>query len=196
MFSLCRGLAGPRRYLDPCRLKPSGIGAATARRLAADGAAVVIGDVNVDGAEQVAAGILHDGGTASVRFADVSEESMVAELVGTTVERHGRLDILHNNAALLDIAFLNNDTDVVTVSLETWDKTLAVNVRGYVVACGHCCAVCPLCQLDRRAHLAHSPRKMSSHSRSTRLPSEATAGRGTSYQSTSSTLPQRSQMKW
>src|ERR1017187_830133 len=48
----------------------------------------------------------------------------------------------------------------------------------------------------RGAHLVHSPRKMSSHSRSTRLPSEAAAGRGTSYHSKSSTLPQRSQMKW
>src|SRR5579885_275459 len=47
----------------------------------------------------------------------------------------------------------------------------------------------------RGAHLAQSPRKMTSHSRSTRLPSEPEAGLGTSYHSMSSTLPHRSQMK-
>jgi len=113
----------------------TGIGAATARRLAADGAAVVIGDVNVDGAEQVAAGILHDGGTASVRFADVSEESMVAELVGTTVERHGRLDILHNNAAAVGADVHGRDLEITEGSVEVWDRSLAVDLRGVMLGC-------------------------------------------------------------
>jgi NAD(P)-dependent dehydrogenase (short-subunit alcohol dehydrogenase family) len=113
----------------------TGIGAATACRLAADGAAVVIGDVNVDAAEQVVAKILESGGTASARFTDVAEERMVAELVATTVERHGRLDILHNNAAAVGADVHGRDLEITEGSVEVWDRSLAVDLRGVMLGC-------------------------------------------------------------
>ena len=53
------------------------------------------------------------------------------------VEHFGRLDILHNTAALLDLASLQQDGTVLDTPLEIWDQTMAVNVRGYAVACKH-----------------------------------------------------------
>jgi NAD(P)-dependent dehydrogenase (short-subunit alcohol dehydrogenase family) len=115
----------------------TGIGAATASRLAADGAAVVIGDVILEAAQQVVASIVEDGGVASARFTDVSDEAMVAELVTTTVERHGRLDILHNNAAAVGADVHGRDLEITEGSAQVWDRTLAVDLRGVMLGCKH-----------------------------------------------------------
>ncbi len=110
----------------------SGIGAASARRLAAEGARVAIGDINAEAAERLAAEL----GDAAIGVAfDAEDVSSVERLVETAVDHFGQLDILHNNAANLSPEHFSRDTDAVDIDFEVWDKTFAVNVRGYLAGC-------------------------------------------------------------
>ena len=95
----------------------SGIGRATAQRLADEGATVVRVDIAKDG--------LDDDGIAG----DVSDPSFAPLLVAQTVERHGRLDVLANVAGILRTANTHEH------SLETWDQVLAVNLTGTFLCC-------------------------------------------------------------
>jgi NAD(P)-dependent dehydrogenase (short-subunit alcohol dehydrogenase family) len=113
----------------------SGIGAATVRRLVADGAAVVIGDIDADGAAQVAAELVDHGGRVSVCRTDVSDESMVEALIGDALERYGRLDIMHNNAAAVGADVHGQDVQVTEGTVAVWDRTLAVDLRGVMLGC-------------------------------------------------------------
>jgi 2-hydroxycyclohexanecarboxyl-CoA dehydrogenase len=99
----------------------SGIGAATSARLAAEGAEVVIGDVNFGGAEEVAGEI----GAAAARL-DVTDPRSAADLVA----EHGPFSILVNNAGMDEFGFFA-DTDP-----GQWERVLAVNLGG-VFACTH-----------------------------------------------------------
>jgi NAD(P)-dependent dehydrogenase (short-subunit alcohol dehydrogenase family) len=114
-----------------------GIGAATARTLAREGAAVAVVDIDGAKAEEVAESIQQSGGAASSERADLSEEAEVAAVVDSVVTRHGRLDVLHNNAALTDSEFLSQDTGVTELSLEVWERTMAVNLRSQMLMCKH-----------------------------------------------------------
>ena len=114
-----------------------GIGGATARALAREGAAVLVVDVNEEAADAVARGISDTGGVAESSRADLSEEREVKAVVATVVQRFGRLDVLHNNAALTDSDFLSADTAVTELSLEVWERTLAVNLRSQMLMCKH-----------------------------------------------------------
>jgi NAD(P)-dependent dehydrogenase (short-subunit alcohol dehydrogenase family) len=107
----------------------SGIGAATARRLADEGARVGVGDVNGELAEKVAAEI---GDAAIAVEFDAGDVASVERLVATTVNRFGRLDVLHNNAAIMAPDHIAQDTNPVDIPFEIWDRTFAVNVRGYL----------------------------------------------------------------
>ena len=60
--------------------------------------------------------------------ADLSAETDVAAVVRSSVAHFGRLDILHNNAALTESDFLSRDTQVTDLSLEVWERTIAVNL--------------------------------------------------------------------
>jgi NAD(P)-dependent dehydrogenase (short-subunit alcohol dehydrogenase family) len=106
----------------------SGIGAAISRRLAAEAAEVVIGDLNADGAQQVAAEI-----GAEAAALDVADP----ELVASVVAAHGPFEILVNNAGTDDFAFFTDMTP------ERWRRLLAINLEG-VFACTH--AVLPAMQ--------------------------------------------------
>jgi NAD(P)-dependent dehydrogenase (short-subunit alcohol dehydrogenase family) len=110
------------------------IGAATAIRLASEGARVVVADLAEDAAAVAAAAIGEQA--LAVQF-DAGDPHSIALLVARTVEHFGRLDILHNNAALLDLDFLDGDRTVVDTSIDVWDKTMQVNLRGYMLACKH-----------------------------------------------------------
>jgi NAD(P)-dependent dehydrogenase (short-subunit alcohol dehydrogenase family) len=114
-----------------------GIGGATARALAREGAAVLVVDIEETAAEGVAAGIREAGGRAASFQADLSVEDQVVAAVDAATSQFGRLDVLHNNAALTDSDFLKADTAVTDLSLEVWDRTLAVNLRSQMLACKH-----------------------------------------------------------
>ncbi len=112
-----------------------GIGAATALALAREGAGVAVLDIDRDGAERVAAEIGSAGGDALAVAADVSDEEGVVLAVRTVVDHFGRLDVLHNNAALTDSEFLSRDTSVTDLELEVWERTLAVNLTSQMLTC-------------------------------------------------------------
>jgi NAD(P)-dependent dehydrogenase (short-subunit alcohol dehydrogenase family) len=111
----------------------SGIGAATATRLAAEGAQVVVGDVNIEGAEKTAAAIEAAGGRALPYQYDASVEETIRGLIDFAVSTFGGLDGLHNNAAELSPEIITKDADVVTTELDVWNRTLTVNLTGYLL---------------------------------------------------------------
>lgn len=106
----------------------SGIGEATATRLAEEGARVVVGDINVPAAESVAAQITEAGGQAISLGVDVANEIEVNAIVAETVKRFGGLDHFHFNAAALHLT--GNDTDPLDIEMSLYDETMNVNLRG------------------------------------------------------------------
>lgn len=113
----------------------SGIGAASARRLAQEGATVVVADVNLPGAEDVAADIRSAGGAANATAFDMRDESSIQALVADTVSRHGGLDGIHVNAAHMKAVL--EDRTAVDIDLDVFDETLAVNLRGHLLCTRH-----------------------------------------------------------
>jgi NAD(P)-dependent dehydrogenase (short-subunit alcohol dehydrogenase family) len=114
-----------------------GIGRASAEALVREGAVVAVVDVNRDGAERVASEIEAAGGAAMPVVADLSREPEVVEAIRAVIDRFGRLDVLHNNAALTDSEFLRRDTPVTELELDVWDRTLAVNLTSQMLTCKH-----------------------------------------------------------
>ncbi|MDX6287100.1 MAG: hypothetical protein QOG53_2585 [Frankiales bacterium] len=110
-----------------------GIGAATARQLAREGAAVTVADIDGDRAQEIADEITSADGQARVQVVDVSDPAAVETMVADTVAAYGGLDVLHNNAAALDQNRL--DQDIVTMDLATWDRVLSVNLTGPMLGC-------------------------------------------------------------
>jgi NAD(P)-dependent dehydrogenase (short-subunit alcohol dehydrogenase family) len=107
-----------------------GIGAATATRLAGEGARVVVGDINVAGAEATAARLRDAGHDARAASFDASDEASVQALIASAVEWHGRLDGVHFNAADLSDRIFGQDTDAVSVPFEVWERTIDVGLTG------------------------------------------------------------------
>src|SRR5664280_407741 len=114
-----------------------GIGAASARALAREGAGVAVLDIDRAGAERVAVEILATGVDALAIEVDLSEEEGVVLAIRSVVDHFGRLDVLHNNAALTDSSFLDRDTPVTDLDLEVWERTLAVNLTSQMLTCKH-----------------------------------------------------------
>jgi NAD(P)-dependent dehydrogenase (short-subunit alcohol dehydrogenase family) len=115
----------------------SGIGAATAMLLAAHGAKVTVADINGQAAAAVAKSIVDEGGEAQPITADVSVEEDVRSMIAQTIAEWGRLDLLHNNAALVDPTMFARDAKIVDLDIEIWDRTMAVNLRGVMLGCKH-----------------------------------------------------------
>ncbi|MEO8694412.1 MAG: glucose 1-dehydrogenase [Acidimicrobiales bacterium] len=114
-----------------------GIGRACADRLAAEGASVVVADIDGQNANKAAAAIEARGGRATGMQVDVGDEHSVIAMVRSTLDAYGRIDILHNNAADTRAEVLGRDTDVIGMSIDLWDQTMAVNVRGPMLTCKH-----------------------------------------------------------
>jgi NAD(P)-dependent dehydrogenase (short-subunit alcohol dehydrogenase family) len=110
----------------------TGIGAATAARLGAEGARVVVGDLNADGAARTAERIVADGGSATAVTFDLADPDSVAGLVAAAAETYGGVDALFTVGA--DMGALRGDSDVVDIDLDLWDRVMTVNLRGYVAA--------------------------------------------------------------
>jgi NAD(P)-dependent dehydrogenase (short-subunit alcohol dehydrogenase family) len=125
--------------INPNRLKDQvaiitgasrGIGAATARHLAQEGASVVLAARDESALKQVAEGITAVGGKALVVPTDVTDPASVEALVKQTVEHFGRLDIGFNNAA----GGGNRPTPLADISVENFDSAIQVNLRGIFLA--------------------------------------------------------------
>ncbi len=107
----------------------SGIGAATLRRLASEGAAVVVGDIQDEAGEAIAQEIGAGGGEASFRHCDVADLSQVEALVEHAVSRYGGLDIMHNNAAWTGGGW------VADLDPEVWQRSIQVMLTSVFYGC-------------------------------------------------------------
>lgn len=101
-----------------------GIGAGIARRFAAEGCALALCDLDIDGIESLAAELRAQGVEVLAREADVSSRGPVQEFVDTAIERFGQVDILVNNAGIFFNAVFEDMSD------EQWERMLRVNVTG------------------------------------------------------------------
>ncbi len=106
-----------------------GIGDALARRYAAEGANVVVGDLDLDTAEEAVHAIADRGGQAIAALLDGSDEQSIAGVVGQCLDRYSALDGLHANFAFM--ADGNPDVDILELPLEIYDETQRVNARGF-----------------------------------------------------------------
>jgi NAD(P)-dependent dehydrogenase (short-subunit alcohol dehydrogenase family) len=106
-----------------------GIGKGTARIFAREGARVTIADVNVDAGEAAADEIRQEGGDCTFVRTDVAQEQDLRQVVRQAVERHGRLDILMNNA------YRNSAGSVVELEPDDWDRSLSVMLRAVYLGC-------------------------------------------------------------
>ncbi len=102
----------------------SGIGAATARVLAENGAKVVLGARRTDRLRQLVDEIREGGGIAEYKAVDVTDRESVLELVAFARDTYGRVDVLFNNAGVMPVSPMN------ALKTEEWDKIIDVNIRG------------------------------------------------------------------
>lgn len=115
----------------------SGIGAFSAQLLARRGAKVAVAGRRVGELEKTIKVIEAAGGVAIAVETDVMEEASVAALVATTVATFGGLNAVHGNAALTDPAGMGRDMMIADLDVATWDRTLAVNLRGSALLAKH-----------------------------------------------------------
>ncbi|MHB2165909.1 SDR family NAD(P)-dependent oxidoreductase [Alsobacter sp. R-9] len=110
----------------------NGMGRSTAVLFAREGAAVVIGDVDVEGGRSAVAEIEAAGGRATFLRCDVSREADVAALVATAEERYGKLDTIFNNAGIEQPVTPSHE-----VSEALFDRVIGINLKGTFFGCKH-----------------------------------------------------------
>lgn len=106
-----------------------GIGSGIARRMAAEGATVLVADIQLDGAQRVAAELGHP---ASAIWFDAYDQASIEAMIATVIARHGRLDVLVNNVA--DTSLTTLDGNVLETDVATFDKSVASNLRSIFIA--------------------------------------------------------------
>ena len=109
----------------------SGMGKTAAELFAKEGARVVVSDVSEAAGEGVVNAVKAAGGEATFVRADVSREDDARAMIQHAVATFGRVDALYNNAGIMPEA----DHSVIDTDVETWDKVMAVNVRGVFLGC-------------------------------------------------------------
>jgi len=107
----------------------SGMGKAIAELYAREGASVVVSDLNIEGAEAVAAGIKTNGGKAIAVKTNVADLDDINTMIDTAVNEYGTLDILVNNAGIMDNMAPAGDVDD-----EKWDLIFDINTKGVLRA--------------------------------------------------------------
>lgn len=106
-----------------------GIGRAIALAMAAQGANIVVNDVNMESADEVVAEIEAMGRQAIAVKADVTAEEQVLAMVEACINRFGKLDILVNNAGIIQTA------PVTEIDGKDWDRVMEVNLKGVFLCC-------------------------------------------------------------
>jgi len=124
----------------------SGIGAATARRLAADGHHVVLGARRIDRLSALTKEIRVDGGHAEHHEVDVTDLDNVRAFADAAHERHGRVDVLVNNAGVMPLSRLD------TLRIDEWNQMIDVNLRGTLHGIA---AVLPLMRARGSGHIVN-----------------------------------------
>jgi NAD(P)-dependent dehydrogenase (short-subunit alcohol dehydrogenase family) len=109
----------------------SGMGRVAAQMFAAEGAKVVVAEFDAAAGSETVDLVKASGGEASFVRADVSNETDAKAMVAHTVDRFGRLDVLYNNAGVMP----EEDHSVIDTDVSTWDRVMAINVRGVFLAC-------------------------------------------------------------
>jgi len=102
----------------------SGIGQASARLFASEGALVVVADIDLQAAQRTVEDIASSGGNAIAEQVDVTDEANTGALSGRVVNRWGRIDVLFNNAGIAGVG------DVLETAPDLFDRVMRVNVRG------------------------------------------------------------------
>ena len=102
-----------------------GIGAATAKTFAREGASVMVVDLNEAGGTRVVDDIRAAGGVADFCRADVGDRGGIEGMIQSAIDRHGRLDILHNNAVFTAVGRMGE------IEWDDWQKTFEVGLTGY-----------------------------------------------------------------
>ena len=110
-----------------------GIGTATSRRAAEEGANVVVGSLHAENAEKVAAQIAESGGRAIGIGVDIADVASVEAAVQTTLSTFGGIDGVHVNAADMSMDTIGNDSDAVSIDLDVFDRSIRTNLRGALV---------------------------------------------------------------
>ncbi|RLA45502.1 MAG: oxidoreductase [Gammaproteobacteria bacterium] len=108
-----------------------GIGRATARLFADEGAKIVIAEMNRDTGEAAAEEIRAAGSDAAFIHTDVTDLASVEQTVQQTVRQHGRLDILHNCAG----GSIPEDAPISEVDWDVWDHTMSLDLKGTMLCC-------------------------------------------------------------
>ncbi len=113
----------------------SGLGRACAMEMAARGAAVLVSDIREDAAVAVSEEITALGGRAAAKACDIAVEDEVSATVAAALKAFGRLDIMHNNAALISLESIEEDVDILTISTAAWDRSIQTTLRGTMLGC-------------------------------------------------------------
>ena len=111
-----------------------GNGRATALLFARAGARVIALDRDRASAAETVAMIEGEGGAAEAMVADVTQEAALITAVRTIVERHGRIDVLQNNVG---VAYTGGDSPLADLDEASFDRVMAINLRGTVMTCKH-----------------------------------------------------------
>ena len=122
----------------------SGLGEATARRLAKNGAKLMLAARREDRLKELVAEIQKDGGTAKYQVTDVSDRNQVEALAKATHQAYERIDVLVNNAGLMPLSPL------AASKVDEWDKMVDVNIKGVLYAIA---AVMPIMQQQKSGHI-------------------------------------------
>lgn len=111
----------------------SGMGRVAARMFAEQGARVVAADYDGDAGRETEAEVRAAGGAITFVQADVAQEADAKGMIDHAVATWGRVDVLYNNAGIMPAA----DHSVIDTDVDTWDRVMAVNVRGVFLGCKH-----------------------------------------------------------
>ncbi|MEH2229884.1 MAG: SDR family oxidoreductase [Nostoc sp.] len=122
----------------------SGLGEATAKRLAASGAKLMLAARREDRLKELVAAIAKSGGTATYQVTDVADRAQMEALAKETLSTYSRIDVLINNAGLMPLSPLDQ------VKVDEWDRMIDINIKGVLYGIA---AVLPIMRQQKSGHV-------------------------------------------